>query len=143
MNRKLVHRGPDDEEFFVDGSEGLAARRLSIIDLDNGHQPIANEYETSWIVFKGEIYNHAELRPELEALGHRYGTRSDTEAILHLYEECGRECVKHLRGMFAFVIWDCRRKVLFAARDRLGIKPFYYRRDANTLAEHRARRREC
>jgi asparagine synthase (glutamine-hydrolysing) len=132
MNRRLVHRGPDDEGFLVDKNVGLAMRRLSIIDVPAGHQPIANENRDIWIVFNGEIYNHADLRRELEANGHRYSTHSDTECILHLYEEYGKACVKRLRGMFAFVIWDSRRRALFAARDRLGIKPFYYRWDGKT-----------
>jgi asparagine synthase (glutamine-hydrolysing) len=131
MNRQIVHRGPDDEGFFVEGNVGLAIRRLSIIDLKTGHQPISNEEESLWIVFNGEIYNHTELRAELELRGHCYRTRSDTETIVHLYEEYGRDCVKYLRGMFAFAIWDRRHKILFAARDRLGIKPFYYRYDGN------------
>ena len=131
MNRQIAHRGPDDEGFFVEGNVGLAIRRLSIIDINTGHQPIANEDESLWIVFNGEIYNHMELRAELEPRGHRYRTRSDTETIVHLYEQYGRDCVKYLRGMFAFAIWDRRRKILFAARDRLGIKPFYYRYDGN------------
>ena len=133
MNRQIVHRGPDDEGFFVEENVGLAMRRLSIIDVKSGHQPIANENRDVWIVFNGEIYNHAELRPGLEAKGHQYRTHSDTETIVHLYEEYGRDCVKHLRGMFAFVIWDRRKRVLFAARDRLGIKPFYYRWDGKSF----------
>ena len=133
MNRRIVHRGPDDEGFFVEENVGLAMRRLSIIDVKTGHQPLSNENQDIWIVFNGEIYNHAELRARLEAKGHRYRTRSDTETIVHLYEEYGRECVKHLSGMFAFVIWDRRRRVLFAARDRLGIKPFYYRWDGKAF----------
>ena len=108
-------------------------RRLSIIDVKSGHQPLANENQDVWIVFNGEIYNHAELRADLEAKGHRYRTRSDTETIVHLYEEYGRDCVKHLRGMFAFAIWDRRKRQLFAARDRLGIKPFYYRWDGKAF----------
>jgi asparagine synthase (glutamine-hydrolysing) len=133
MNRQITHRGPDDEGFFIEENVGLAMRRLSIIDVKTGHQPIANENSDIWIVFNGEIYNHAELRPGLEAKGHRYRTRSDTETIVHLYEEYGRDCVKHLRGMFAFVIWDRRKRQLFAARDRLGIKPFYYRWDGKSF----------
>ena len=133
MNLRLVHRGPDDVGFFVQENVGLAMRRLSIIDISSGHQPIANESGDIWIVFNGEIYNHADLRRDLESKGHRYSTRSDTESIIHLYEEYGRTCVKHLRGMFAFVIWDSRRRVLFAARDRLGIKPLYYRWDGKSL----------
>jgi asparagine synthase (glutamine-hydrolysing) len=131
MNRQIVHRGPDDDGFFMEANVGLAMRRLSIIDVKTGHQPLANEDENMWIVFNGEIYNHAELRVKLESVGHRYRTRSDTETIVHLYEQYGRNCVKYLRGMFAFAIWDRRRKILFAARDRLGIKPFYYRYDGD------------
>jgi asparagine synthase (glutamine-hydrolysing) len=133
MNRQITHRGPDDDGFVVEGNIGLAARRLSIIDVSNGHQPIANEDESVWIVFNGEIYNHGELRADLQARGHRYRTRSDTETIVHLYEEYGRDCVNHLRGMFAFAIWDRRRQTLFIARDRLGIKPVYYRYEGGTL----------
>lgn len=127
MNRQIVHRGPDEDGFYVNENVGLAMRRLSIIDLKTGQQPVTNEDRTIWLVYNGEIYNHQELRPGLEAKGHRYRSRSDTETIVHLYEEYGRDCVKHLRGMFAFVLWDTRRRVLFAARDRVGIKPFYYR----------------
>jgi asparagine synthase (glutamine-hydrolysing) len=133
MNRRIAHRGPDDEGFFVEENVGLAMRRLSIIDAKTGHQPLSNENQDVWIVYNGEIYNHAELRVDLEAKGHSYRTRSDTETIVHLYEEYGRDCVKHLRGMFAFVIWDRRRRVLFAARDRLGIKPLYYRWDGKAF----------
>jgi asparagine synthase (glutamine-hydrolysing) len=133
MNERIVHRGPDDDGFFVEENVGLAMRRLSIIDVKTGHQPLANENQNVWIVYNGEIYNHAELRAGLEARGHRYRTRSDTETIIHLYEEYGSDCVKHLRGMFAFAIWDRRKRVLFAARDRLGIKPFYYRWDGRAF----------
>jgi len=133
MNDRIVHRGPDDEGFFFDGNVGLAMRRLSIIDVKTGHQPIANEDENLWIVYNGELYNHQELRKDLESRGHRYRTKSDTETIIHLYEEYGRDCVKHLRGMFAFAIWDRRRRHLFIARDRLGIKPLYYHFDGQTL----------
>ncbi len=133
MNQRIVHRGPDDEGFFIEENVGLAMRRLSIIDVKSGHQPLANENQDVWIVYNGEIYNHAELRADLEAKGHRYRTRSDTETIVHLYEEYGSDCVKHLRGMFAFAIWDRRKRVLFAARDRLGIKPFYYRWDGRAF----------
>src|SRR6266849_7555154 len=129
MNQRIVHRGPDDEGCLVEENVGLAMRRLSIIDVKAGHQPLSNEDRDVWIVYNGEIYNHAELRADLEAKGHSYRTRSDTETIIHLYEEYGRDCVKHLRGMFAFAIWDRRRRKLFVARDRLGIKPFYYRYD--------------
>jgi asparagine synthase (glutamine-hydrolysing) len=126
MNAQIVHRGPDDDGFFVEGNVGLAMRRLSIIDVKTGHQPLANEDERIWIVYNGETYNHQQLRVDLEAKGHRYRTRSDTETIVHLYEEYGRDCVKQLRGMFAFAIWDRRDRKLFVARDRLGIKPLYY-----------------
>jgi len=133
MNQQIVHRGPDDEGFFVEDNVGLAMRRLSIIDVKTGHQPLTNETHDVWIVFNGEIYNHAELRAALEAKGHHYRSRSDTETIVHLYEEYGRDCVKHLRGMFGFAIWDRRKRVLFAARDRVGIKPFYYRWDGKAF----------
>jgi len=127
MNRQIAHRGPDDQGFYVSDNVGLAMRRLSIIDLQTGQQPISNEDGTVWIVFNGEIYNYRELRQGLLAGGHRLRTHSDTETIVHLYEEYGHDCVRHLRGMFAFVIWDAKRRRLLAARDRLGIKPFYYR----------------
>ncbi len=126
----MAHRGPDDDGIYTAGPVGLGMRRLSIVDLTTGHQPLSNEDGTIWIVFNGEIYNHSELRPQLEARGHVYRTHSDTETIVHLYEEYGHECVQHLRGMFAFAIWDTRRQTLFLARDRLGIKPLYYKLDA-------------
>ncbi len=127
MNDQIIHRGPDDGGLLVEGRVGLAMRRLSIIDVQSGHQPLSNEDENVWIVFNGEIYNHQQLRVELEAAGHRYRTKSDTETIVHLYEQFGRDCVNHLRGMFAFAIWDRPKRKLFIARDRLGIKPLYYR----------------
>jgi asparagine synthase (glutamine-hydrolysing) len=132
MCAAMVHRGPDDEGIYTQGRAGLGMRRLSIIDLETGHQPLTNEDATVWVVFNGEIYNHWMLRQELVARRHVFRTRSDTETIVHLYEEFGRDCVQHLRGMFAFALWDARHERLFAARDRLGIKPFYYRytRDA-------------
>ena len=133
MCAAMVHRGPDDEGIFTQGRVGLGMRRLSIVDLATGNQPISNEDESIWIVFNGEIYNHAELRPDLEARGHRYRTHSDTETIVHLYEEYGKDCVRHLRGMFAFAIWDSKKRSLFIARDRLGIKPLYYRHDDQEL----------
>ena len=126
MAQKLVHRGPDDAGYYLNPPVALGFRRLSIVDLSGGHQPMSNEDGTVWIVFNGEIYNHASIRPDLERRGHRYATRSDTETILHLYEEYGDDCVHHLRGMFAFAIWDSLKRRLFCARDRLGIKPFYY-----------------
>src|SRR5215468_5839027 len=133
MNRQIVHRGPDDDGFFVEGNVGLAMRRLSIIDIKTGHQPISNETNDLWIVYNGELYNHQVLRKGLEARGHQYRTHSDTETIVHLYEEYGRDCVHHLRGMYAFAIWDRPKRRLFIARDRLGIKPLYYRYDGKTL----------
>ena len=133
MNRQIAHRGPDDDGFFVDGNVGLAMRRLSIIDIRTGHQPLSNEDGSIWIVFNGEIYNHGDLRKDLMSRGHRYRTQSDTETIVHLYEEYGKNCVQYLRGMFAFAIWDRARRSLFITRDRLGIKPLYYRYQGDTL----------
>jgi asparagine synthase (glutamine-hydrolysing) len=126
MMAPIIHRGPDGSGIYVGGHVGLGHRRLSIIDLSTGDQPMANEDETVWIVFNGEIYNFQELRDELLAKGHRFRSRSDTEVIIHLYEEFGPECVRRLRGMFAFAIWDAKRRRLFVARDRVGIKPLYY-----------------
>src|SRR2546429_8784634 len=126
MRDALRHRGPDDQGVWIAGPVGLAARRLSIIDVAGGHQPMANEDGSVWITYNGELYNHPVLRPQLEARGHRYQTRSDTETILHLYEEEGERCVEQLRGMFAFAIWDRGRRRLLLARDRLGVKPPYY-----------------
>ena len=126
LNNLILHRGPDDEGIYLDGPVGLAMRRLSIIDLSTGHQPISNEDGTVWIVFNGEIYNFPQLRAEVEAKGHTFHTRTDTETIVHLYEEYGKDCVKKLRGMFAFAIWDSREKKLFIARDRVGKKPLVY-----------------
>src|SRR2546427_12194778 len=123
---RLVHRGPDGGGLHIDGPVGLGHRRLAIVDVAGGHQPMTNEDGSIWIVFNGEVYNHAELRPGLEARGHQYRTRSDTETILHLYEEEGDRCVERLRGMFAVAIWDRRRQRLLLARDRLGIKPLSY-----------------
>ena len=126
MCRAIVHRGPDDEGVAVLGAAGLGMRRLSIIDLAGGHQPIHNEDATVWVVFNGEIYNFQELRAELEAKGHRFATHSDTEVIVHLYEDLGAECVQKLRGMFAFAVFDTKARRLLLARDRLGIKPLHY-----------------
>ena len=128
MARTMVHRGPDDEGTYVnpDRKVGFGFRRLSIIDLSSGHQPMTNEDGSIWIVFNGEIYNHGELRQELEAKGHTYRTKADTESVIHAYEEWGMDCVQRLRGMFAFAIWDERQRKLFLARDRIGIKPLYY-----------------
>jgi asparagine synthase (glutamine-hydrolysing) len=133
MNGQIVHRGPDDGGVYLRDNVGLAMRRLSIIDLATGHQPLSNETGDIWIVYNGEIYNHQELREQMQARGHQYKTKSDTETIVHLYEEYGSDCVKHLRGMFAFVLWDNKTRRLFAARDRLGIKPFYYCYDGKTF----------
>jgi asparagine synthase (glutamine-hydrolysing) len=126
MNDALVHRGPDDQGAVLLGEAGLAMRRLSIIDLSRGHQPISNEDASAWIVFNGEIYNHRELRRELIARGHFFKTESDTEVILHLYEDRGERLVDELRGMFAFAIWDTRRRKLLLARDRFGQKPLFW-----------------
>lgn len=126
MTQRLEHRGPDDVGYFQERPVFLGHRRLSIVDLAGGHQPLYNETGDLVIVYNGEIFNHADLRPELEAAGHRYATRSDTETIVHAYEQYGEKCLEHFRGMFAFVLWDRRNQRLFAARDRLGIKPFYY-----------------
>ena len=122
----IRHRGPDEDGFYVNGSVGLAMRRLSIIDLKSGQQPIHNGDRSSWIVFNGEIYNYLELRQKLEKLGHTFYTNSDTEAIVHAYDQFGAECPKHLRGMFAFAIWNERTQELFLARDRVGKKPLLY-----------------
>jgi len=127
MCRVITHRGPDDEGFYTDGVAGIGMRRLSIVDVEGGHQPLSNEDGTLWIVFNGEIYNHLALREQLIARGHRYVTNSDTETVIHLFEEYGADCVQHLRGMFAFAIWNRNTKTLFIARDRLGIKPLYYK----------------
>jgi asparagine synthase (glutamine-hydrolysing) len=126
MMAMIAHRGPDDQGIADCGEAVLGHRRLSIVDLAHGQQPMTNEDGTVWIVFNGEIYNHADFRTELQAKGHVYRTRCDTEAILHLYEEEGERCVDRLHGMFAFAIWDGRRRRLLLARDRTGIKPLYY-----------------
>jgi asparagine synthase (glutamine-hydrolysing) len=122
----LVHRGPDDAGYFVEPGVGLAIRRLSIVDLPGGHQPISNEDETIHVAFNGEIYNYVELRADLEQRGHRFRTKGDTETLVHLYEEHGVEMLGFLRGMFAFALWDSRQRTLFLARDRLGKKPLNY-----------------
>jgi asparagine synthase (glutamine-hydrolysing) len=134
MSATLVQRGPDSDGEFLDGPVGLAARRLSIIDLEHGDQPIANEDGTVHVVQNGEIYNFRELRAELERAGHRFSTRSDTETLVHLYEEHGEGFAECLRGMFAVAIWDVRRRRLVLARDRYGIKPLYYRDEDGELA---------
>src|SRR5688572_3710090 len=119
----LRHRGPDQFGLFVDPQAAIGSARLSIIDLSSGQQPITNEDESLWIVFNGEIFNYVELRAELEAHGHRFATHTDTEVILHLYEEMGPDCLNRLNGQFAIAIWDSRRQRLFLARDRLGVRP--------------------
>jgi asparagine synthase (glutamine-hydrolysing) len=133
MRDTLAHRGPDGAGVWTAPGVGLAHRRLAIVDVAGGHQPMCNEDETVWVVFNGEIYNHADWRPRLERSGHRYRTRTDTETILHLYEEFGDEVVDALRGMFAFALWDVRRQRLLIARDRLGIKPLYFTHDGHEL----------
>jgi asparagine synthase (glutamine-hydrolysing) len=133
MRDVITHRGPDDAGLYVDDRAALGHRRLSIVDLSAGHQPLANETNDLWIAFNGEIYNHASVRGELEGCGHRYRTRSDTETIVHAYEQWGDACVEHLRGMFAFAMWDVRRRRLLLARDRLGVKPLYWARAGNRL----------
>ncbi len=134
MCEVIRHRGPDGAGTHSDGAAWLGHRRLSIIDLAAGAQPMANEDESVWVTYNGEIFNHAELRPALERAGHRYKTRCDTEAIVHAYEEYGAACVEHFRGMFAFAVWDRTRRQLFCARDRLGKKPFYYFWDGRLFA---------
>jgi asparagine synthase (glutamine-hydrolysing) len=134
MTSALRHRGPDGAGVYHDGPVWLGHRRLSIIDVAGGQQPMFNEDGTVAIVYNGEVFNHASLRGELERAGHRYATRCDTEAILHAYEQYGPDCVTRFRGMFAFAIWDRNRRTLFSARDRLGIKPFYYYWDGRLFA---------
>ncbi|HID62490.1 MAG TPA: asparagine synthetase B, partial [Anaerolineae bacterium] len=126
MLAMIRHRGPDQFGIYRDNQVELGSARLSIIDLAGGQQPISNEDETVWIVFNGEIFNYIELRPGLEAKGHRFATASDTEVIIHLYEEYGPACLEHLNGQFAFAIWDKRSGELMLARDRLGIRPLFY-----------------
>jgi asparagine synthase (glutamine-hydrolysing) len=129
----IRHRGPDDEGTYFAPRIGLGHRRLSIIDLGTGHQPLSNEDGSVWIVFNGEIYNYQELQKELKSKGHIFKTKSDTEVIVHLYEEYGESCIDRLRGMFAFAIWDAKQKTLFLARDRVGIKPLYYWKSHNSI----------
>ena len=126
MNASIRHRGPDDEGYYQDAQASLAMRRLSIIDLHTGQQPISNETGDMWVVYNGEIYNFKDVRAELERRGHIFKTQTDTEIIVHAYEEYGDECVKHFNGMFAIALWDARKRRLFLARDRVGIKPLYY-----------------
>ena len=133
MTDSLTHRGPDGEGFHIEGPVGLGHRRLSIIDLQGGVQPMASEDGSTWITYNGEVYNFKQLRSELAALGHRFRTSSDTEVVLAAYIAWGPDCVTRLRGMFAFGIWDARRRRLFLARDRVGIKPLVYRCDERGL----------
>jgi asparagine synthase (glutamine-hydrolysing) len=134
MNNSISHRGPDGEGFYINKGIGLAMRRLAIIDVSGGDQPIANEDDSLWIVYNGEVYNFPALQRALQSQGHHFRTRTDTECILHLYEEFGDACVDHLRGMFAFALWDERQKRLLIARDRFGQKPLYYTIQDNILA---------
>ena len=134
MLDRIRHRGPDDFGVYSDQHAFLGHRRLSIVDLSGGHQPMCNESGSIWVTYNGEIFNHAQLRPDLERAGHRYASHCDTETILHSYEEYGSDCAARFRGMFAFAIWDAERKTLFCVRDRLGIKPFYYYWDGRLFA---------
>jgi asparagine synthase (glutamine-hydrolysing) len=134
MLDEIRHRGPDGHGIHEDGTAFLGHRRLSIIDVAGGHQPMSNESGSVWITFNGEIFNHAALRPDLERAGHRYVSRCDTETIVHAFEEYGQSCVEKFRGMFAFAIWDAAQQTLFCARDRLGIKPLYYYEGDNFFA---------
>ena len=139
MNDSLSHRGPDGDGFYVADGIGLGHRRLSIIDLAGGHQPLFNEDHTVAVVYNGEIYNFKELAQQLRARGHQFRTMCDTEVVVHAWEEWGPDCVTHFRGMFAFALWDSKSETLFLGRDRLGIKPLYYAR----LADHCRKRREA
>jgi len=133
MNAMLRHRGPDESGIYVDPWIGLAHARLSIVGLENGAQPIANEDETVWIVFNGEIYNHVELRADLVARGHRFSTATDTEVIVHAFEEYGTDCVERFNGQFSFAIWNSVERTLFLARDRFGVRPLFFTRHGDTL----------
>src|SRR6185312_13378893 len=129
MSDSIYHRGPDDEGLYINQNVGLGFRRLSIIDLSTGHQPLSNQNDRIYIVFNGEIYNYLEQRKKLKQKGYTFKTTTDTEVILHLYQEYGVDCLQYLRGMFAFAIWDGNKQQLFCARDRFGIKPFYFYSD--------------
>src|SRR6266478_9439754 len=133
MARSIAHRGPDDEGYFIAGPVGLGFRRLSIIDLAGGHQPMSDAEETVWIIFNGEIYNYRELRAELRSKGHQFRTNSDTEVIIHGYKEWGTDVFNHLNGMFGLAIWDVNKKRLVVARDAMGIKLIYYKIDSGSL----------
>src|SRR5436309_113090 len=127
MTKALIHRGPDDEGCYIAGPLGLGFRRLSIIDLEGGHQPMTDQEESVWVVFNGEIYNFLELRRELETFGHTFRTKCDTEVIIHGYKQWGDEVLNHLNGMFGLAIWDARHRRLVIARDPFGIKLVYYK----------------
>jgi asparagine synthase (glutamine-hydrolysing) len=127
MTDSIRHRGPDDEGYLISGPLGLGFRRLSIIDLAGGHQPMSDAEETVWVIFNGEIYNYRELRAELQSKGHEFRTNSDTEVIIHGYKEWGAEVLDHLNGMFGLAIWDVKKQRLVVARDAMGIKLIYYR----------------
>src|SRR4030066_1333520 len=133
MNREMLHRGPDDEGFYIKDNLGLAFRRLSIIDLYTGNQPIHNEDKMIWVIFNGEIYNYIELKETLREKGHFFYTTADTEVIVHLYEEYGEDFIHHLNGMYAIAVWDEKRDILILARDRAGIKPLYYSETENGI----------
>ena len=133
MTGSLVHRGPDDEGFYLDGPVGLGFRRLSIIDLEGGHQPMSDQEESVWVVFNGEIYNFPELKQQLETLGHKFRTECDTEVIVHGYKQWGDQVLNRLNGMFGLAIWDARKKRLVLVRDPFGIKLVYYRVDKGRL----------
>src|SRR5437764_1768699 len=133
MRDIITHRGPDEAGLHCDTHAALAHRRLSIVDLGAGQQPLSNEDGSIWVIFNGEIYNHTDIRTALEAYGHAYRTKSDTETIVHAYEQWGEECVHRFRGMFAFAIWDGPKRRLVLVRDRLGIKPLYWARTHDAL----------
>ncbi|HYM22077.1 MAG TPA: asparagine synthase (glutamine-hydrolyzing), partial [Vicinamibacterales bacterium] len=133
MRDVIAHRGPDEDGLYCDGIAALAHRRLSIVDLNTGQQPLSSEDGSIWVVFHGEIYNHADVRTGLQASGHRYRTKSDTETIVHAYEQWGDDCVHRFRGMFAFALWDAPKRRLLLTRDRLGVKPLYWCRFGDHL----------
>src|SRR6202167_3152045 len=133
MANSIAHRGPDDEGYFITGPLGLGFRRLSIIDLSGGHQPMSDAEKTVWVVFNGEIYNFPELRKELEGFGHVFRTHSDTEVIVHGYKQWGDDVLNHLNGMFGLAIWDARKRRLVIARDPFGIKLIYYKIDGDRV----------
>ena len=133
MTNTIVHRGPDDEGYHISGSLGLGFRRLSIIDLQGGHQPMSDEERSVWIIFNGEIYNYPELRKELISYGYKFQTKSDTEVIIYGYKKWGSDVFNHLNGMFGLAIWDERKKKLILARDAMGIKFIYYKIDSGSV----------